>query len=155
MDMLIRLNIGAINPRMVEKLGRKGVVIRRAMAYERSQVIDWVHEYFNSRWADECAVAFGRQPIGCHIAIKKDGIKGFCCVDTTFQNFIGPIGVRQSLRRQGVGNGLLVSVAQELLLSGYTYAVVGDVGQPEFFKKAVGAWEIPDSTPGAYPRKII
>lgn len=154
MDMLIKLNEAVANSRIIKHVSRQGVAIRRAMAYERGQVMGWVYENFNALWADECAVAFGRQPIGCHIAVKDDAICGFCCVDTTFKNFIGPIGVLQSLRRKGVGHGLLVSVSQGLLQSGYAYAVVGDAGVPEFFNKAVAAWEIPESTPGVYPRKI-
>lgn len=154
MDMLINLNAVASSRQVIEDLGRQGMVIRRAMAYERSQVMGWVQKNFNSLWADECAVAYSRQPVGCYIAVKDDAINGFCCFDTTFRNFIGPIGVKQNCRRRGVGHGLLISVAHELFLSGFAYAVVGDVGASEFFKKAVGAWEIPDSTPGAYPRKI-
>ena len=155
MDMLIKLNVVATSRKAIDELARQGVEIRRAMAYERGQVIGWVNKNFNALWADECAVAFGRQPVGCHIAVKDNAISGFCCFDTTFKNFIGPIGVQENYRRQGVGHGLLVSAAHELFLSGFAYAVVGDVGAPDFFKKAVGAWEIPDSTPGAYPRKIL
>jgi hypothetical protein len=35
-------------------------------------------------------------------------------------------------------------------LKGYGYAIIGDVGPAEFYRKTVGAVEIPDSTPGIY-----
>ena len=47
--MLIELNAVAASSRMIENLGRQGVVIRRAMAYERGQVMGRVHEIFNER----------------------------------------------------------------------------------------------------------
>ena len=72
----------------------------------------------------------------------------------TFRNFIGPIGVAQEVRGQGVGRGLILSVLNELFLSGYAYAIVGDAGLPVFFQKAAGAVEIPDSSPGSYPARI-
>jgi hypothetical protein len=49
---------------------------------------------------------------------------------------------------------MLLSALNELFLSGYAYAIVGDTGQPAFFKAAVGAIEISDSSPGPYPVRI-
>ena len=151
MDMLIKLYALPSGQKFAEKLGRRGIHIRRAMAYERGPVARWVESAFNSLWSDECSVAFSRQPIGCYIAVNADTLLGFCCLNVTYRNFIGPIGVSPKHRNQGVGKGLLISVANELYRSGYAYAVVGDVGAPGFFAKAAGAFEIPDSTPGAYP----
>jgi len=138
----------------IAKLAQQGIQIRRAMAYEFSIVTGWVKKAFNSLWADECRSAFGGRPVGCYIAVKEKGICGFCCLDVTFRNFIGPIGVQEDCRSQGVGRGLLLSAARELHLSGYAYAIIGDVGEPVFFKKAVDAIDIPNSTPGAYPARV-
>lgn len=155
MDMLIKLYALPACQTAVETLGSQGIRIRRAMAYERAKVTEWVEQTFNPLWADECVVAFGRRPVGCYIAVQNNAVCGFCCLDTTFQNFIGPIGVHRDCRSRGVGRGLLLlSAASELHLNGYAYAVVGDAGEPEFFKRSAGALEIPDSTPGAYPPKI-
>ena len=33
---------------------------------------------------------------------------------------------------------------------GYVYGIIGGVGPVEFYRKTVGAIEIPDSTPGIY-----
>jgi hypothetical protein len=37
---------------------------------------------------------------------------------------------------------------------GYGYAVVGGVKDMQFYKKAVGALEIPDSDPGLYRTQV-
>lgn len=34
--------------------------------------------------------------------------------------------------------------------AGYAYAIIGGVGPADFYARAVGAVEIPDSTPGIY-----
>jgi ribosomal protein S18 acetylase RimI-like enzyme len=124
------------------------------MAYERGLVVKWVQTAFNTFWSDECEVAFSRQPIGCYIAVRQSAIVGFCCLNVTYRNFIGPIGVDRNCRGQSIGKDLLMAAANELYRTGYAYAVVGDAGAPGFFSNAAGAVEIPDSSPGAYPRKI-
>ncbi len=151
MDMLIKLYR---LPSPESGLAGQGVVVRRAMAYERSRVVQWVREKFNTGWADECSTAFGHTPVGCYIAIDAQSICGFCCLNTTFQNYIGPVGVSEKFRRKGIGRGLVLAALDELRHCGYAYAVAGDVGQPDFFKVSAGAFEIPGSTPGPYPARV-
>lgn len=154
MDMLIKLFEQLPRSTNAFRPGIEGVTVRRAMAYERSKVVQWVLETFNLGWADECEAAFGHHPIGCYIAIYKHNICGFCCLNTTFRNFIGPIGVSTTQRRKGIGKELILAALCHLLNEGYAYAIVGDAGQPDFFKAVAGAIEIPDSTPGPYPERI-
>lgn len=156
MDMLIRLYDLPHREASISRLNDQAIQVRRAMPYERSCILEWVRDAFNQPWADECAVAFGRQPVGCYIAVSdaSTAICGFCCLDATFKNFVGPIGVKKTCRTRGIGRGLLLAAAHELYLAGYAYAIVGDAGEPGFFKRAVNAVEIPGSTPGAYPPKI-
>lgn len=154
MDMLIKLYDPPNSNAIINSLEQQQILIRRAMAYERATVCDWVREKFNPLWGEECAAAFGRQPIGCYIAVKNDAICGFCCLDVTFLNFIGPIGIEPAIRRKGVGRWLLLTAADEMRKAGYAYAVIGDVGEPGFFRKAANAFEIPDSSPGPYPPRI-
>ena len=151
MDMLIKLYELPPFDAIVAASASLGIDVRRAMAYERSRTTAWVAKQFNALWADECAVAFGRQPVGCHLAVGNDGVVGFCCVDSTYRNFIGPIGITAEWQRKGIGRALVLSALWQMRASGYAYAVVGDVGQPDFFKKTVGAIEITGSTPGPYP----
>ena len=154
MDMLIKLYDLPDCEALSGSIGRQHIQIRRAMAYERRKVRDWVRRNFNSFWAEECTVAFGRQPIGCYIAVRDVTLCGFCCLDVTYQNFIGPIGITPQFRSKGVGRALLLAAADELQRAGFAYAVIGDAGEPEFFKRAAKALEIQDSTPGPYPPKI-
>lgn len=154
MDMLIKLYDLPDREAYAKSLRRQHIRIRRAMPYERRRVVDWVHENFNPMWADECTVAFGRQPIGCYIAVEGDAICGFCCVDVTYRNFVGPIGIAPHVRSKGIGGYLLLTAAEEIYKAGYAYAIVGDAGSPGFFKKVANAMEIPDSTPGPYPPKL-
>lgn len=154
MDMLIKLYDLPDSEAIVEALELERICIRRAMAYERRTVGDWVLKNFNALWAEECATAFGRQPVGCYIAVKGDTLCGFCCLGVTFRNFIGPIGIGEDMRSKGVGRSLLLMAADEMHKSGYAYAVIGDVGEPGFFKRAANAVEIPESSPGPYPSRI-
>ncbi len=153
-DMLIKLYSLPTPDQMTTSLSQQGIVIRRAMSYERRKVMEWVETTFNKGWSDECRVAFGRQPINCFIAIKDQLVCGFCCLDATYRNFVGPIGVSRELRGKGVGHALLLSCLNHMRVVGYAYAVVGDVGEPAFFQRAAGAREISDSTPGPYPQKL-
>ena len=154
MDMLIKLYELPNRNALAGPIRRQNIHIRRAMPYERRNVCDWVDENFSPLWAEECKVAFGRQPIGCYIAVQKGSICGFCCLDVTFRNFIGPIGIAPGCRSGGIGRYLLLTVAKEIQKAGFAYAVIGDAGEPGFFRKAVNAMDIPDSTPGPYPHKL-
>jgi hypothetical protein len=97
MDMLIDLSCLPAIETLQDLVIPNGVQIRRAMAYERRKVCRWVESTFSPGWADECTVAFGRQPIGCYIAIDSNRLCGFCCLETTHLNFVGPIGVSESV----------------------------------------------------------
>ena len=154
MDMLLKLYELPPWKDSTHHAGAGDVIVRRAMAYESRRLIRWVDKTFNALWADECAAAFGQRPVGCYLAHLEQDLLGFCCLDVTFNGFIGPIGVHEDSRGRGVGSRLLHCAAHDLRMRGYAYAVIGDVGAAEFFKKAAGAVEIPDSTPGAYPRRF-
>lgn len=131
--------------------------VRRAMAYEKEDVVNWVGRAFKHSarsWRSECNVAFAHSPIACHIAVCNSVIVGFVCHDTTAKNFLGPIGVGEEMRGTGIGRFLLVTALCAMHAQGYAYAIIGHVGVPSFFSKAVGAIEIPGSTPGIYERRV-
>jgi len=153
-DMLVKLYALPLMDQGLSGLGARGVRIRRSMVYESPEVVRWVSQTFNDLWAAECDAAFGRHPVGCHIAVKDRAVVGFCCVDCTFRNFVGPIGVSRDLQGLGVGCSLLLAALSDLKHAGYAYAVIGDVGEPAFFEKAIGAVQIADSTPGPYPPRL-
>ena len=99
-------------------------------------------------------MAFARSPIACHIAVCDAAIIGFACYDSTGKNFLGPIGVAEDHCGAGIGKLLLVTALSAMRAEGYGYAIIGQVGAPAFFSKAVGAVEIPGSTPGIYPHRL-
>jgi GNAT superfamily N-acetyltransferase len=155
MDMLFQLSRLPSPDEFLKRLSAEGITIRRAMAYERHQVMRWVEATFGSKWSAECAVAFGHQPIGCWFAVHARRLCGFCCSESTYLNFLGPIGVADPFQKKGVGRALVLSVLTEMRFRGYAYAIVGDVGAPDFFTRAAGAVEVPGSSAGAsYPEKL-
>jgi GNAT superfamily N-acetyltransferase len=153
-DMLVKLyDLPPVAPDL-ERQSRQGIAIRRAMVYERGMIIQWAERQFGPRWADECQTAFGRHPVGCHIAVADLQICGFCCTDCTFRGFLGPIGIHSDFRGKGVGRLLLLTALEGMRGQGYAYAVVGNVGNPAFFERSAGAVVIEGSTPGPYPESL-
>ncbi len=149
-DMLVRLyDLPALEP-CVAPLREEGVVIRHARAYEKDRVVAWVREMFSPNWASECEVAFGNHPVSCYVATENGEIVGFACYESTCKNFFGPTGVIIPARGRGIGRALLLACLHAMWMDGYAYAIIGGVGPKEFYAKAVGAIEIPDSTPGIY-----
>ncbi|MFC4994570.1 GNAT family N-acetyltransferase [Rubritalea tangerina] len=149
-DMLVNLYELPDSSELYQKLHDQGIILRRANAYERHIVADWVGEHFSPKWVSEVKVAFSRQPITCYIATRNKEILGFACIETTAKGFYGPTGVSDAARGTGIGKALLLRTMEALKESGYVYGIIGGVGPIEFYKKAVGAVEIPNSTPGIY-----
>ncbi len=153
-DLLVRLyDLPGPAPEL-NRLAGRGIVIRRAMAYEKQAVVQWVKHRFGTGWADECDVAFTRIPVSCFIATKAGDIAGFACHDVTCLNFFGPTGVDEKYRNTGLGKALLFSCLHAMAARGYAYAVIGGAGPTEFFIKAAGALPIAGSTPGIYQDRL-
>lgn len=153
-DMLVKLyTLPPLEPELA-RLRALGIEIRRPMAYEKHLVTSWVATAFNRNWASECEAAFAQQPVAGFIAIESGQIVGFACHDTTCKNFFGPTGVADSQRGKGIGKGLLLACLHAMAGTGYAYAIIGGVGPAEFYRRMVGAIEIPDSTPGIYPNEL-
>jgi GNAT superfamily N-acetyltransferase len=128
-----------------------GVMVRRALAPERAQVLEWVTKSFNERWASECAVAFSGHPVTTWIAVRDGAVIGFACADATAKGFFGPTGVAEAERGKGIGAALLLAALRGMREAGYGYAIIGSVGSAmDFYAKLCGATEIPDSSPGIY-----
>ena len=149
-DMLVNLYELPDASELYQKLDGQGIVLRRANAYERHIVADWVGEHFSPKWVSEVKVAFSRQPITCYIATRDKQILGFACIETTAKGFYGPTGVSEEARGTGIGKALLFRCMEALKESGYVYGVIGGVGPREFYEKTIAATEIPNSDPGVY-----
>ena len=127
--------------------------VRPAAAYEKHRVVEFAANHFGAAWASECDVAFANHPISCHIATQDGEIVGFACYDSTRRGFFGPVGVLEAARGQGIGRHLLLSCLRAMETLGYAYAIVGAAGCSRFYD-AVGAIEIPGSTPGIYRDRL-
>jgi GNAT superfamily N-acetyltransferase len=153
-DLLVKLyELFEVKP-YLESLQKEGIKIRRAMAYEKHQVVEWVQNIFGKGWASECDIAFSHEPISCFIAMESSNLVGFACYDCTGKNFFGPIGVAERARNRGIGRALLMTCLHAMAASGYAYAVIGGVDSKEFFEKTAGAIEIPGSSPGIYRDRL-
>jgi GNAT superfamily N-acetyltransferase len=126
------------------------ITIRKPLGSEKSILVQWVRENFGEFWANETEITFSRSPISCYIAQRNKELVGFACYDAAALGYFGPTGVAESFQRQGIGKALILACMWEMKLKGYGYAVIGWVGPQEFYEKTVGAFVIPDSTPGIW-----
>jgi GNAT superfamily N-acetyltransferase len=149
-DMLIKLYGMTDLQRVLHSLHKTGLAVHQAMASEKYRVIEWVQALFGDGWAAECDVAFSRQPIACTVGVADGRIVGFACYDSTYRNFLGPIGVDPDYRQKGLGRAILLVTLQAMANAGYAYAIVGGAGPTLFFETCAGATAIPESTPGIY-----
>lgn len=145
-DMLVRLYALPDHNEIL----KEGYVVRRAAAYEKAVILQWLSQHFSTQWASEADVAFSRQPISCFIAVHQERLVGFACYEATCRGYFGPGGVLEAHRGQGLGTRLLLECLRSMKEMGYAYAIIGGVGPKDFYIKTVGAIEIPDSTPGIY-----
>lgn len=145
MDMLIKLYDLPCVPAL-----SAGVSLRKPIGPEHRLLLDWIEERFSSGWASEAEVALTNRPISLFFAQRDGEVLGFACHDATARGFLGPIGVAERARGQGIGAALVLTCLHDMRAAGHGYAIVGCVGTPEFFIRVAGAIEIPDSTPGLY-----
>lgn len=149
-DMLVRLYALPDAAPLRERLAGQGVLIRRCNPYEAHILEDWVGRNFSPKWVSECRIAMAHSPAGCIIATRQQRIIGFACFDVTARGFIGPMGVGDDERGSGIGRALLITAAEQLRALGYAYGIIGGAGPCAFYEHCVGAWPIPDSSPGIY-----
>lgn len=154
-DLLVRLyDLPDVTP-LVNVLAARGIGIRRAMAYEKYAIVEWVKEMFSPGWAGECDIAFSNLPASCFIATDAGKIVGFACYDCTCRDFFGPTGVDAKKQGTGIGKALLFSCLHDMAARGYAYAVIGGAGPAGFFVHVAGAMPIGGSSPGIYRDQLI
>jgi hypothetical protein len=153
MDLLVKL-YDIVKLDEFSFLKDSSVIIKRPIGPEKKVIVEWVEKNFSKGWASECDVAMSKTPPTCFIAIKNNSIIGFSCYDSTSRGFFGPIGVVEGERKSGVGSALLVKTLKQMYFDGYGYAIIGWAGPVEFFKKTVGAIEIPGSEGSVYKNMV-
>ena len=149
-EMLVKLYELGDDWQFIAEQRSCGITIRKPIGPEKHLVVPWVADNFDIAWAGETDVAFANRPRSCFVAVNTDTIVGFACYDATALGFFGPVGVDRRHRRKGIGTALLMACLLDMKLKGYGYAIIGAVGPAEFYHKAVGAVEIPDSVPGLW-----
>lgn len=133
-----------------QKVAAAGVVVRRALPPERTIVLDWIGTHFSGYWVSEAAGCMSQQPPTLFVAIENRTLIGFACYDGTAKGFFGPTGVDEAARGRGIGETLLIVTLRAMREAGYAYAVIGDPGPVEFYRKRLDVLEIPKSSPGIY-----
>ncbi len=155
MDCLVKLYQLPPVASLLESLTAREIHIRRPLAYEKHQVLDWIEMNFSPSWRSEADCAF-HSPVTCFIALRHRQIIGFVCYEVTAKNFFGPLGIAESYRKQQVGSALALKALWSMWELGYGYAIIGSVA-PEalpFYQKLVSAFAIPDSSPGIYAERL-
>lgn len=127
-----------------------GYSLRRAEAWDRLPLREFVKGHFGGIWTAEVERGFFATPITVHVGMKGTEIAGFGAYNVTRPDYFGPTGVREDLRGRGLGTALLFRCLESLRELGYAYAIIGGVGPASFYEKAVGAFAIPGSDLGIY-----
>ena len=153
-DMLIKLYELEDDWQFLAKQKALGIALRKPIGPEKHGMISWVSDHFGISWASETDVALSNRPATCFVAVQEANIIGFACYDATALGFFGPIGVEKSHRNKGTGTALMTACLLDMKLKGYGYAIVGAVKDENYYKNAVGALKIPDSSPGFYRSQI-
>lgn len=155
-DMLVKLYDIPFSYALEERLSEEGIRIKKALAPDRSRIIEFSKICAKDDYSDEVNAAFCNNPITCYIATKEKKIIGFACYEATAKNFFGPMAVLDSERKKGVGKALLLRSLGSMQELGYAYAIIGWPAKSavEFYKKCAGAVMIDESSSGVYKRMI-
>jgi len=155
-DMLVKLYELPDLVKAIEETQKHGIIIKRPIGPEKYFVVEWVREKFGNHWASEVDMTFSNKPISSFIALDAVTYKivGFACYDATVRGFFGPTGVDETYRGKGIGTALLLACLHDMFNVGYAYAVIGDPGPVEYYRKIVNAIEIENSHPGIYKNMV-
>lgn len=149
-DMLVKLYDLPDPHASLSAQAAQGIAIRKPIGPEHRWVVEWMLRGFSDAWASETQAALGNRPTSCFVAIEAGNLSGVACYDATARGFFGPIGVRPEAQGRGTGAALLRACLHDMRAAGYGYAVIGGAATTEFYRRSVGAIEIPDSSPGLY-----
>jgi len=149
-DMLVNLlKLPPLGTAIDELRAKEDIILRRANPWELTRAREFAQKWAIT-WADEVTVGFSRQPVSVFLAIQAGDIVGFCAYECTRRNYLGPMGVDESLRGEGIGRLLLLASLWSMREMGYSYAIIGGVGPVEFYQKSCGATVIEGSDRGVY-----
>lgn len=155
-DMLVKLYNIPDSYDIENKLLKEGIKLKKALAPDRSRIIDFSRTCAKEDYSDEVKAAFSNNPITCYIAVREKKIIGFACYEATAKNFFGPMAVLENERKKGIGKALLLKSLESMRELGYAYAVIGWPAKSavDFYKKCAGAVMIDEESSGIYKRMI-
>ncbi len=135
----------------------KGIRIKRALAPDRSKVVEFAKNCTRDDYSDEVIAAFNNNPITCYIATKDKQVIGFACFEATAKNFFGPTAVSKKEHKQGIGKALLLKSLYSMQEMGYAYAIIGWPTKTAipFYEKCVDAKMLEGKSMGVYKRMIM
>ena len=142
-----------------------GIQVRRANAWEKHFLADWVRERFGEVWSHGCEAALEQRPVTCFVAVTPltsppvgerpaDALLGFACYDVAARGIFGPTGVQEDQRHRGIGTALLLACLHAMRAEGYAYAIIGQAGPVDFYARTVGATVIEGSETGTARRPL-
>ncbi len=138
-DMLVDLRMFMLAQPAPYSTADRDVEVRRATASDREWLSSLIVSEFAESWTGATAVAYKRHPVSAFIALRANEIIGFAFYDISFLGYFGAMGVREADRGGGIGARLLVAALKDMAVKGYAYAVIGDGGPIDFYKKVCGA----------------
>lgn len=155
-DMLVKLYSIPSSCDIEKKLLEDGIRIKKALAPDRSKIIEFSRTCAKEDYSDEVQAAFCNNPITCYIATREKKIIGFACYEATARNFFGPMAVLGNEREKGVGKALLLKALESMRELGYAYAIIGWPAKSavDFYMKCVDAIMIDEKSSGVYKRMI-
>ena len=142
-DMLVDLRVFTLKRPAPYSTSSPDVDVRRAIESDRETLSSLVASEFAESWVGATAVAYQRRPVSAFVAIRAHDVIGFAFYDIAFRGYFGPTGVSEVDRGGGIGARLLVAALGDMARKGYAYAVIGDVGPIDFYRKVCGAIVIP------------
>ncbi len=136
-------------PDLIEQ---EGLWVGKPLPHQSPRVLSFIEKHFSNGWKAEASTAFGSLPPTIVVAVEVSSgrLAGFCCWDCTAKGFLGPIGVHEDFRGMNAGRAVVISSLYSMREAGYGYAVIGDAGPVDFFRKICDARIIEGSSPGIY-----
>lgn len=101
------------------------ISIRQIFPSDKQHVMNFMDREFSNEKGWKMEVERGWYNGTLLIVVKNEEIIGFICYDCTGQGYLGPFGISEKYRGQGIGKELLYACLDAMKIKGYGYAVVG------------------------------
>jgi len=121
------------------RLGREGIVLRRAHPEEVTAAAEFALTHFSAPWQQEVADAARFEVPPLFVAFADARVVAFAAYDVTGLSRFGPTGTHPDYRRRGIGRALLRMCLRSIRERGEGRAEIAWAGPLGFYARAVGA----------------